>query len=214
MLVGALIVIGGGYAGAMFMGVTDPATLNVGYAPPQPIPYSHELHAGQLKIDCRYCHNTVFEAAHAAIPPTAVCINCHSPLGEEGEPPALGAVHEQSESLQKLHESWRTGESVQWKRVHNLPDFVYFNHAVHVNSGVSCVRCHGRVDKMEVVYQAEELSMAWCIDCHRNYEEHIRPIEFVTQLDWQPEGDPAELGKQLAAERNLNPQDHCGVCHR
>jgi hypothetical protein len=126
--------------------------------------------------------------------------------------------------LAPIHESWKTGRSVAWKRVHNLPEFVYFNHAAHVNSGVSCKTCHGRIDQMEVVYQAEELSMAWCIDCHRNPEPHLRPTEFVTKLDWTPTGDNGEpltetsdlhaFGTKLREEKQINPQDHCAVCHR
>jgi hypothetical protein len=166
-------------------------------------------------MDCRYCHNTVFDAAHAAVPPTATCINCHSPAGEGGQP-ALGAVRPTSEKLSPIHESWKTGRSVAWKRVHNLPEFVFFNHAAHVNSGVSCVSCHGRIDQMEVVYQAEELSMAWCITCHRNPDPHLREQEFVTKLDWTPpEGrDQAEFAKAHREKYNIHPQTHCAVCHR
>ena len=158
-LLGLAAIGGGVYAAAMGGLITVPETLKIGYMPTQPVPFSHALHAGQLKMDCRYCHNTVFDAAHAAVPPTATCINCHSPAGEGGQP-ALGAVRPTSEKLSPIHESWKTGRSVAWKRVHNLPEFVFFNHAAHVNSGVSCVSCHGRIDQMEVVYQAEELSMA------------------------------------------------------
>ena len=223
-LVGLLLVAGA--AGAVFAGamgglITDPQTLNVGYQPEQPVPFSHAIHAGQLKLDCRYCHNTVFDAAHAAVPPTATCINCHSPA-EDGIT-ALAAVHAESPKLQPIHESWKEGRSVGWKRVHNLPEFVYFNHAAHVNSGVSCKSCHGRIDQMEVVYQAEELSMAWCIDCHRNPEPHLRPVDKVTKLDWEPQdADGNELtaeqkvtyGANLKEEKHINPQVHCAVCHR
>ena len=210
-----LAAVGGAvYAAAMGGLVTDPVTLNVGYMPEQPVPFSHAIHAGQLKMDCRYCHNTVFDAAHAAIPPTATCINCHSPAGENGQP-ALGAVHTTSAKLAPIHESWKSGRSMAWIRVHNLPEFVYFNHAAHVNAGVSCKSCHGRIDQMEVVYQHETLSMAWCIECHRNPDSHLRPQEFVTKLDWEP-GE--EWGEEQIAEHkekfNINPQVHCAVCHR
>lgn len=210
-LLGLTIVGGGVYAGAMGGLITDPETLNVGYQPEQPIPFSHAIHAGQLKMDCRYCHNTVFEAAHAAIPPTATCINCHSPYGEDNQT-ALAAIKPDSERLAALHESWETGRSVGWKRVHNLPEFVYFNHSAHVNAGVSCVSCHGRIDKMEVVYQAEQLSMAWCIECHRNPTPHLRPLDKVTQLDWEP-GEDFDA-EQHAEDLNIHPQTHCAVCHR
>ena len=215
LLLGALLIGGAGYAGGMFMLVTDPDTLNIGYSPEQPVPFSHAIDAGQLKMDCRYCHTTVFEAAHAAIPPTATCINCHSPVGKDGTT-SLTAVRADSPKLKPIQESYKTGKSVAWKRIHNTPDYVFFNHAAHVNSGVSCVSCHGRIDKMERVYQAKQLSMAWCLDCHRNPAPNIRPLEFVTKLDWKPPAgqDAAELGKQLMLEKNIHPQTNCGVCHR
>jgi hypothetical protein len=215
ILLGLLAAGGAVYAGSMFMLVTDDTTLNVGYAPEQPVPFSHAIHAGQLKMDCRYCHTTVFDAAHAAIPPTATCVNCHSPVGGDGTT-ALAAVHASSTKLASIHESWKTGKSVAWKKVHNTPDFVYFNHAAHVNSGVSCVSCHDRIDKMERVYQAKTLSMDWCLECHRDPDPHLRPKEFVTKLDWQPPAgvDAREIGKQVRQELKVNPQTHCGVCHR
>lgn len=214
-LMGVAIIGGGVYAGAMGGLITDPKTLNTGYMPEQPVPFSHAIHAGQLRMDCRYCHNTVFDAAHAAVPPTATCINCHSGENEQGVT-ALAAVKANSDKLAPIRESWGTGKSVAWKKVHNLPEFVYFNHAAHVNSGVSCVSCHGRIDQMEVVYQAKELSMAWCIDCHRNPEPHLRPKEFVTKLDWVPDEDfdQAAFAKQVREEQNIRPEVHCAVCHR
>ncbi|KLU04353.1 cytochrome C family protein [Rhodopirellula islandica] len=219
-VLGLALVGGGVYAAAMGGLVTDPQTLNVGYQPTQPVPFSHALHAGQLKMDCRYCHNTVFDAAHAAVPPTATCVNCHSPAAENGQTP-LGAVRTESAKLAPIHESWKTGRSVAWMRIHNLPEFVYFNHAAHVNSGVSCVSCHGRIDQMEVVYQHEQLSMAWCITCHRNPNEHLRPVELVTKLDWKADdhdwgefANQEEFAKAHREEHNINPQVHCAVCHR
>lgn len=221
-LLAVAIAAGAVFAGAMGGLITDPKTLNVGYQPVQPVPFSHALHAGQLKLDCRYCHNTVFDAAHAAVPPTATCVNCHSPADDQGVT-ALAAVRATSPKLAPIHESWNTGRSVGWKRVHNLPEFVFFNHAVHVNSGVSCKSCHGRIDQMEVVYQAKELSMAWCIDCHRNPEPHLRPVEFVTKLDWEPTDESGaelsddarrEYGAKLKDEKHINPEVHCAVCHR
>ncbi|MEZ6090754.1 MAG: cytochrome c3 family protein [Pirellulaceae bacterium] len=216
LLLGALVLGGGAYASVIFIGVTDPATLNTGYQPEQPVPFSHAIHAGQLRMDCRYCHNTVFDAAHAAVPPTATCINCHSPANDQGQT-ALAAVHADSAKLAPVHQSWKTGKSIGWKRVHNLPDFVYFSHAAHVNSGVSCVRCHGRIDKMDVVYQAKELSMAWCLDCHRNLNPaDIREVELVTKLDWKAESEEAAIaiGKELIEKKNIHPQTNCAVCHR
>lgn len=217
MVLAAAAVGGGIYAVAMGGLVTDPKTLNIGYQPEQPVPFSHAIHAGQLKMDCRYCHNTVFDSAHAAVPPTATCINCHSPANDQGIT-ALASVRAESEKLKPIHKSWETGRSVAWKRVHNLPEFVYFNHAAHVNAGVSCKSCHGRVDQMDVVVQHEELSMAWCIECHRNPDPHLRPQEFVTSLDWVP---PKDWDQEAFAKKardpegeNINPQVHCAVCHR
>lgn len=219
LVLGAALGGGGLFAAVVGGLVTDPVTLNVGYQPVQPVPFSHAIHAGQLKLDCRYCHNTVFEAAHAAVPPTATCINCHSPRaipGDETSQTALSSVQADSEKLKPIHESWKTGKSMQWKRVHNLPEFVYFNHSAHVNSGVSCKTCHGRVDEMDVVYQHEQLSMAWCISCHENPNEHLRPTEFVTKLDWEaPEGwDQEAFAKKVRAEKNIHPKRNCAVCHR
>jgi hypothetical protein len=216
LVLGFLALGGAAYAGVVFLGATDPKTLNPGYQPVQPVPFSHKIHAGQLKMDCRYCHTSVEKAAHASVPPTSTCINCHSPLEKATGTPALAAVHPDSPKLKALHESWESGNSVPWTRIHRLPDFVYFNHAAHVSRGVSCVTCHDRIDKMEVVYQAKELSMTWCVDCHRNPEPHLRPTEFVTKLDWKPEDgtDPAVLGAQLKKEKNINPLANCAVCHR
>lgn len=183
----------------------SPRTTDVGYAPVQPVPYSHEMHVGKLGMDCRYCHNTVEEAAHAAVPPTQTCMNCHANILPE------------SEKLLPVRESYATGMPVSWVRVHDLPNYVYFNHSAHVRRGVGCVSCHGRVDKMEVVYQAEPLSMGWCLDCHRSPEKHLRPLEFVTRMDWVPNEDPETLGKRLKLEYNIRSAQQltdCSLCHR
>ena len=192
-ITGICVVLAGGYLATCLFAAIHPTTVNVGHAPKQPVPYSHKLHVGKLKLDCRYCHNTVDQTAHAAIPPTATCGNCHGAnrvkKDEEGNPVALSVVFPDSEALQPVRTSLETGDPIQWVRVHDVPDFVYFNHSAHVNRGVSCVSCHGRVDKMDVVTQVEPMSMKWCLDCHRNPDEHIRPAEFVTHLDWNPEGE-------------------------
>lgn len=192
---------------------TSPYTTNVGYSPEQPLPFSHKQHAGTLKMDCRYCHTTVDKASHAAVPATQTCVNCHSAANPDGTA-ATSAIHATSEKLLAVRESQATGKPIEWQRVHDLPDFVYFDHSVHVNRGVSCVSCHGRVDKMDQVYQAEPLTMSWCLDCHRNPEPHLRPQEFITQLDWQPSEDAEMLGAQLREELNINPSTNCSTCHR
>jgi hypothetical protein len=179
----------------------SPRTTDVGYEPDQPVPYSHALHAGELGIDCRYCHTTVERAAGAAIPPTSTCINCHA------------SIRTEAESLLPVRESHATGLPVPWVRIHDLPDYAYFNHSAHVNRGVGCVECHGRVDTMEVVRQIEPLSMGWCLDCHRNPEPRLRPVEFVTAMDWEHD-DRETLGARLREEYDVNPSEDCSTCHR
>src|SRR5688572_23348979 len=182
----------------------SPKTTDVGYEPKQPVPYSHALHAGQLGLDCRYCHNTVEQAAHAAIPATQTCMNCHE------------TVHTKSEKLAPVRASWETNEPVEWVKVHDLPDYVYFNHSAHVTRGVGCVSCHGRVDQMEEVFQQEPLSMSWCLDCHRNPEKNLRPPAEATNMTWAPPDgqDPIEYGKMLREKNHLNPSTDCSTCHR
>jgi hypothetical protein len=182
----------------------SPKTTDVGYEPAQPVPYSHALHAGQLGLDCRYCHNTVEQAAHAAIPPTDTCMNCHA------------RIHTKSDKLALVRESHVSNNPVEWIKVHDLPDYVYFNHSAHVTRGVGCVTCHGRIDQMEEVYQHEPLSMGWCLDCHREPEKNLRPPEEVTNMAWAPPdgADPVAYGKMLRAKNNLNPPTDCSTCHR
>ncbi|MBN2327186.1 MAG: cytochrome c3 family protein [Candidatus Omnitrophica bacterium] len=197
-----LLIIGPLYAVSLAYYGGSPRTTDVGYQPKQPVPYSHALHAGELGIDCRYCHNTVEESAQASIPPTQTCMNCHK------------LIRAESEKLLPIRESYATGMPVEWVRVHDLPDYVYFNHSAHVTRGVGCVSCHGRVDKMEEVHQVETLSMSWCLDCHRNPEKHLRPLEAVTQLDWRPDEEQEILGVELKRKNNINPSTDCSTCHR
>lgn len=213
--IGLLLIGGAGYAGTFLLGATDDVTLNPGFTPEQPVPFSHVIHAGKLKMDCRYCHTGVEKGAQATIPSTSTCINCHSPLDASGAP-KLSAVHPASEKLKAVHQSWESGKSIPWVKIHRLPDYVFFNHAAHVNRGVSCVVCHGRIDTMERVGQAKELSMAWCVDCHNHPEANLRPVEFVTKLDWKhaESVDPVEFGKKLRDEYDINPKSNCAVCHR
>ena len=180
----------------------SPKHLEVGYQPTQPIPYSHQLHSGELGIDCRYCHYNVEDASHSNIPSSELCLNCHNYIKTD------------SPHIKKIKESFDNNEPIEWVKVHMLPDYAYFNHSRHVNSGVSCVQCHGRVDQMEVVRQAESLSMSWCLECHRNPEGKIWPKDKVTQLWWEPDEDPIEMGKRLVEEYHLNPNAQCSTCHR
>lgn len=179
----------------------SPEHTDVGYAPEQPVPYSHELHAGQLGIDCQYCHTTVKESAKAAIPPTATCMNCHSQIKTD------------SDKLAEVRESWNTGKPVEWVRVHMLPDYSHFNHSAHVNVGVACESCHGRVDRMEVVAQVEPLSMSWCLDCHRNPAPNLRPVSEVTNMEWEAPMDPQEFGKKIVEAKNIHAPTYCNGCH-
>jgi len=189
LLGGALYTVGIVAFGA------SPDTLAVGYAPTQPIPYSHRLHAGELGIDCRYCHSNVDKSAHASLPPSSTCMNCHANIKKD------------STKLTLLHETFAKGDSIPWVKVHDLPDFVYFDHSAHVTKGVGCVECHGRVDQMEVVTQVVKLSMGWCIECHRNPEPRLRPIDKVTDMAWKR----PENFKSL---RTVHPNVNCSTCHR
>lgn len=209
----------GGYLATCLFAAIHPTVINIGHQPKQPVPFSHKLHAGQLKLDCRYCHNTVEKAGHAAIPATATCGNCHGGNRTTAETPGmpgrdLGIVHPESTLLTPIRESLETGDPVLWERVHDLPDFVYFNHSVHINKGVSCVTCHGRIDQMEVVTQVEPMSMKWCLDCHRNPAANIRDPNLVTQLDFKPEGDPVAYGEKWAEKLEVKPNISCSTCHR
>lgn len=201
-IVVTLVLMAAGAAAltAIYLGL--PSNKDAGYQPEQPVEYSHKLHAGNLGIDCRYCHNTVDRAAFAAIPTTETCMNCHH------------RVKTESTKLTLVRESYGKGESIPWVKVHVLPDYVYFNHQAHVTRGVSCVSCHGRVDQMAKVSQVAPLSMGWCLDCHRNPAPNVRPPEFVTKLDWQPDRPAADIGRELIAQKGINPPVDCAGCHR
>jgi len=177
----------------------SPKTTDVGYMPKQPVPYSHALHAGELGMDCRYCHNTVDRAAHAAIPPTETCMNCHQ------------RVRTKSPRLEPVRESWKSGAAVEWVKVHDLPDYVFFNHEAHVNSAVGCETCHGRVDQMVTVYQARSLTMAWCLECHKNPAPNLRDPANVTKMGYQPA--PGE-GEKWLKKNQVSPPTNCSTCHR
>ncbi len=202
------VVVSLGLAAVLWIGVSyyyfSPEYVRVGYQPEQPVPFSHKLHAGQLGMDCRYCHTKVEKSPHANVPATQTCMNCHL------------HIKKNSPLLAKVRESWKTGKSIRWKRVHRLPDYAYFNHAIHVNRGVSCVSCHGKINEMKVVYHAKPLSMGWCLECHRNPEKYIRPRDQVTNLDWQPpEGKTQiEIGTELKAKWKICPPENCQGCHR
>jgi len=170
----------------------------------QPVPFSHKHHVNGLGIDCRYCHTSVEEVAFAGIPPTKTCMTCHSQIWSD------------SPILEPVRESFRTDRSLEWIRVHDLPDFVYFNHSIHVKKGIGCVSCHGRVDQMPLVWKAHSLDMEWCLECHRHPEQFVRPREYVLRMDWQPAGDQLALGAALVKEYHIDKSKltNCSTCHR
>jgi formate-dependent nitrite reductase cytochrome c552 subunit len=171
---------------------------------PQPVPFSHKHHVSGLGIDCRYCHTAVEQSAFAGIPSTSTCMNCHSQIWTN------------SPMLEPVRESYRTGQPLRWTRVHNLAEFAYFNHSIHVNKGVGCATCHGPVDQMPLIAQQESLLMEWCLDCHRNPERYLRPREEVFNMSWTAPRNQSELGLELVRKYNVRTEQltDCSVCHR
>jgi hypothetical protein len=183
----------------------SPYTTQQTTAREQPVQFSHAHHVGAIGIDCRYCHTSVEKAAFAGIPPTKTCMNCHS------------QIWAQSPYLEPVRASFRDDRSLEWTRVNDLPDFVYFDHSIHVNKGVGCETCHGRVDQMPLMYQAESLQMRWCLDCHRNPEKFLRPKEEVFTMGWQPPVEQEVLGERLKREYHIRSRavlESCSTCHR
>jgi hypothetical protein len=171
----------------------------------QPIPFSHAHHVGGEGFDCRYCHTSVENSSFAGLPPTETCMNCHSQIWRT------------SDALEPVRASYRTGQSIRWTRVHDLPDYVYFNHSIHVAKGVGCESCHGRVDKMPLTWQENDLQMEWCLNCHRNPERYVRPKEQVTAMGYVPAGDQEEIGRRLVQEYHIQDArllTSCSTCHR
>jgi hypothetical protein len=168
----------------------------------QPVQFSHERHVAGNGLDCRYCHTSVETSSFAGIPSTQTCMNCHS------------QIWSQSPFLEPVRASFRDGTPMRWVRVHNLPDFVYFDHSIHVSKGVGCDTCHGRVDRMPLIWQEASLQMDWCLDCHRDPARYVRPREFVFQMDYRPPPDQRELGRRLVEEYGIRSMTNCSVCHR
>jgi hypothetical protein len=169
----------------------------------QPVQFSHQHHAGGIGIECRYCHTAVEISASAGIPPTKTCINCHS------------QIWNQSPYLEPVRASFRDDRPLNWIRVHDLPDFVYFNHSIHVSKGVGCETCHGRVDRMPLMFQAESLQMEWCLDCHRDPSRFVRPLDQITTMGYVR---PASVsGADLVRDYRIAgvaELTSCSVCHR
>ena len=175
---------------------------NVNVQRDQPVMFSHKHHVRGVGMDCRYCHNSVEVSSSAGIPSTEVCMGCHSQIWSEAP------------ILEPVRESWRTGKSIEWNRVHDLPGFVYFNHSIHVAKGMGCQTCHGQVDQMPMVWKQNTLLMEWCLDCHRAPEKYIRPKDQVFNMEYKPEGDQAVLGAKLVAEYKVRKLTDCSICHR
>ncbi len=168
----------------------------------QPVPFSHEHHVSGLGIDCRYCHTTVEYSSFANIPATKICMNCHSQMWAT------------SPMLEPVRESYRSGKSIEWTRVNDLPEFVYFNHSIHVHKGVACETCHGRVDKMPLVWQGQPLTMKWCLNCHRHPERYVRPRDQVFAMDYRTPVNQIALGNKLIQDYHIQSLISCSTCHR
>jgi hypothetical protein len=180
--------------------VTDAGVVRV-----QPVPFSHQHHVGGLGIDCRYCHTSVEQSSFAGIPATEICMNCHSQIWAG------------SDVLKPVRDSFQSGAPIRWTRVHNLPDFAYFNHAIHVQKGVGCSTCHGPVDRMPLMRQEHSLQMEWCLGCHRQPEQFLRPRAEVFNMSWRPPGDQITRGQTLIKEygiKSVAMLTSCSTCHR
>ena len=194
-----LIVVG---ITAFFTYYGSPEYREMGFQPNQPVPYSHKLHAGDLGMDCRYCHYDIELSPVANIPATQICMNCHRMIGLD------------KPSLDLVRSSWSDTIAIRWVRVHQLPDFVFFNHASHLRAGVGCYSCHGDVRAMIQVIQARPLNMKWCLDCHRNPQMNLRPQSELTNMHWNPPQDQIAIATKMMADKNLNPPTECSGCHR
>lgn len=196
------VFIAAGLLGLLTQVNRSPWVTQAQVAREQPIQFSHERHVAGNGIDCRYCHTSVEDSRFAGIPPTKTCMNCHS------------QIFSNSPFLEPVRASFASGTPIEWTRVHDLPDFVYFDHSIHVNKGVGCTTCHGPVDRMPLMWQERSLQMEWCLDCHRNPEKYVRPKSAVFRVDYQPPADQAELGTRLVAEYQIQKLTSCSTCHR
>lgn len=200
LAVGGILFVSGAVGFVWYYG--SPKYTDVGYRPVQPVAYSHKLHAGDLGIDCRYCHNFVEVSEEANVPPTQTCMNCHK------------LVLPESEKLLPVRESFATRQPIKWIRIHELPQYAYFNHSVHLHAGVGCSTCHGNVAEMEKVMLVQPLSMGWCLDCHRNPDMYLRPQSELTNMKWVPPADQLEFAARIKKEKHIAPPENCSACHR
>jgi hypothetical protein len=200
-----LVLVAAGIVWSGMVYVRSSYGTNAGIARVQPVPFSHEHHVGILGIDCRYCHTTVEQSSFAGMPPTKTCMNCHSQIW-------VG-----SDMLAPVRESYRTNRSIAWERVNNTPGFVYFSHQIHVQKGIGCSSCHGRIDQMPFTHQVPSLLMEWCLDCHRDPAQHVRPREEVFNMQYAPPDEQRTLGDRLVKEyhiRDAQQLTSCTTCHR
>jgi hypothetical protein len=200
-LAGILLLVGGLIGLAMLLGRSSYVTRAQEYVE-QPVQFSHLHHVLDDGIDCRYCHTSVETSSFAGIPPTKTCMNCHSQIWQSAP------------ILEPVRASFREDKPMTWVRVHDLPDFVYFNHSIHVKKGMGCETCHGRIDQMPLTKQQNSLQMEWCINCHRNPQDFVRPREEVFTMGYRPTKPQADLGKELVAKYNIKPNTDCSTCHR
>ncbi len=203
-LVLAILGAGGGLS-ALLITSRSPYNTQQGKPVNQPVPFSHKHHVKGLGIDCRHCHFSVEESGFAGIPPTKTCMTCHSQIWNEAP------------MLEPVRESYRSDESLNWVRVHDLPDYVYFNHSIHVNKGVGCQSCHGNVDEMPLMWKENTLQMDWCMECHWSPEMNLRPKSEITSMTWEPPASSEEhmkLAHELADEYNVKSKVSCSTCHR
>jgi hypothetical protein len=196
----AVFVVLAGYVIYALTG--SPFVTDVNVAKDQPVPFSHKHHAGELGIDCRYCHTSVEQSSFAGLPPTQTCMTCHSQIWIKAP------------ILEPVRASYRDDKSLEWNRVNALPDFVYFNHSIHVAKGVGCTTCHGPIAEMPLTWAANTLQMSWCLGCHREPEKFVRPKEYVFSTTYEPPSDQVELGKKLLKEYNVHTSTDCYTCHR
>jgi Cytochrome c7 and related cytochrome c len=200
-LLGVIILIGG-LASLWWIYLRTPLFTNVGKQVPQPVPFSHLVHVNDLGMDCRYCHTTVETSAFAGMPDTKTCMNCHS------------RVLANDPRLEPIRQSFQTGQAMKWNTVNDLPDFVFFNHSIHINKGIGCSSCHGRDDLTPLMAKGQSLQMGFCVNCHTHPEEQVRPREEVFNMAWQQPANQIQLGTQLVQQYQIQSKLSCSTCHR
>ncbi|MBZ5553405.1 MAG: cytochrome c family protein [Acidobacteriia bacterium] len=198
---GAVFILAG-LVWAAYIIYSSPYFTEVNVARQQPVPFSHKHHVSGLGLDCRFCHTSVEESSFAGIPPTETCMTCHSQIWSD------------SPMLEPVRASYRNNTSLEWTRVYQLPGYAYFNHSIHLNKGIGCSTCHGRVDRMPLTARENPMQMQWCLDCHRNVERYVRPREDVFKMDYVPPRDQLALGEKLVKEYKIQKLTDCTTCHR